>query len=54
MNDFWTGIVAAQTATASTRPAPADRRHRVLSVVGGVAIALLISAGLLVAVAFNG
>ena len=40
------GLLAAQTATADTKPA--DRRHRVLSVVGGIALALLIGAGLFI------
>jgi len=51
MGDFWTGLVAAQTAVAGTKPA--DRRHRVLSIVGGIALALLIGAGLFVVAALN-
>ena len=46
MDDFWMGVAAAQNAAAGTKPA--DRRHRVLSIVGGIALALLIGAGLLI------
>ena len=49
---FWTGIAAAQNAAASTKPA--DRRQRVVSIVGGIALALLIGGGLLVLAALNG
>ena len=52
MDDFWMGVAAAQNAAAGTKPA--DRRHRVLSIVGGIALALLIGGGLLVVAAFNG
>jgi hypothetical protein len=44
---FLTGIAAAQHAAAGTKPA--DRRRRVLSIVGGVALALLIGGALFVA-----
>jgi hypothetical protein len=44
---FLTGIAAAQHAAAGTKPA--DRRPRVLSIVGGVALALLIGGALFVA-----
>jgi hypothetical protein len=50
MNNFWMGLVAAQSA-ADTKPA--DRRQRLLSVLGGVAIALLIGGGLLIAAALT-
>jgi|GraSoiStandDraft_15_1057317.scaffolds.fasta_scaffold2701106_2 hypothetical protein len=46
MGDFWMGIVAAQNAVAGSKPA--DRRHRFLSIVGGIALALLIGAGLFI------
>jgi hypothetical protein len=49
MNSFWMGLLAAQTAAASTKPA--SRRHHVLSVLGGIALALLIDGGLLIAAA---
>jgi hypothetical protein len=48
---FLTGIAAAQNAAASTKPA--NRRHRVLSIVGGIALALLIGGGLFVVAALN-
>jgi hypothetical protein len=51
MNNFWMGLLAAQTATASTKPA--SRRHHVLSVLGGIALALLIGGGLLIAAALT-
>jgi hypothetical protein len=44
--EFWAGMAAAQNAAASTKSA--NRRHRVLSIVGGIAITLLIGGGLLV------
>jgi hypothetical protein len=51
MNNFWMALLAAQTDAAGTKPA--DRRHRVLSVLGGVALALLIGAGLFIAAALT-
>jgi hypothetical protein len=51
MGDFWMGIAAAQNAVAGTKPA--NRRHRVLSIVGGIALALLIGAGLFIVAALN-
>ena len=45
---FLTGIAAAQHAAAGTKPAD-HRRRRVLSIVGGVALALLIGGALFVA-----
>ena len=45
--NVWLGIAAAQSAAAGSKPA--DRRHRILSIVGGIALALLIGGGLLVA-----
>ena len=43
MGDFWMGIAAAQNAVAGNERA--DGRHRILSIVGGIAIAVLIGAG---------
>jgi hypothetical protein len=59
MGNFWMGIAAAQNAAAETQNAAAetklaDRGHRVLSIVGGIAVALLIVGGLMIAVALNG
>ena len=51
MSNFWMGLLAAQTAAADTKPA--DRRQRVLSVLGGIAIALLIGGGLIIAAALS-
>jgi hypothetical protein len=50
--DFWTGIAAAQNAAAGTKPA--GRGYRVLSIVGGIAVALLIVGGLMIVGALNG
>jgi hypothetical protein len=47
MNNFWMSLLAAQTVAADTKPA--DRRHRVLSMLGGIAVALLIGGGLFIA-----
>ena len=52
MNNFWIGILAAQNAGVGTEPA--GRRHRLFQMVGGVAIGLLIGAGLLITEMFNG
>ena len=49
---FLTGIAAAQNAAASTKPA--NRRHRVLSIVAGIALTLLIGGVLVVVAALNG
>jgi hypothetical protein len=49
---FWAGIAEAQNAAAGTNPA--NRRHRVLSIVGGIALALLIGGGLFVVAGLNG
>src|SRR5262245_3297571 len=51
MSNFWMALVAAQTAAADTKPA--DRRQRILSVVGGIAIASLIGGGLFIAAALT-
>jgi len=47
MSNFWMALVAAQSAAADSKPP--DRRHRVLSVLGGVALTLLIGGGLFIA-----
>jgi len=52
MSDFWMGLVAAQKAADRTKSF--DRRHRVLSIVGGIALALLVGGGLVIAVALSG
>jgi hypothetical protein len=51
MNNFWMGLLAAQTAAADTKSA--DRRQRALSVLGGMALALLIGGGLFIAAVFT-
>ena len=51
MGNFWLALFAAQTAAADAKPT--DRRHRVLSVLGGIALTLLIGSGLLLAVALT-
>ena len=51
MGAFWMGMLAAQRAASGTKAA--DRRHRVLSIVGGIALALLIGAGLFIVAALN-
>jgi hypothetical protein len=50
--DFWMGIAAAQNAAAGTKPA--GRGYRVLSIVGGITVALLIVGGLMIVGALNG
>jgi hypothetical protein len=52
MSDFWMSILAAQKAATGTKPA--SRRHNILTAVGGIALGLLIGAGLFVAVALHG
>jgi hypothetical protein len=44
---FWTGIGAAQVAAKRTDRKSTDRRHRVISIIVGILLALLIAAGLL-------
>ncbi len=51
MNNIWMALLAAQTDAADSKPA--DRRRRSLSVLGGVALALLIGAGLFIAAALT-
>ena len=52
LGDFWLGVTVAKNAATGTKPP--DRRHRVLSIVGGVALALLIGGGLFIVAALNG
>jgi hypothetical protein len=47
MSNFWMALIAAQTAAADAKPA--DRRQRVLSVLGGVALTMLIGGALIIA-----
>ena len=51
MSNFWMALLAAQSTAGDTKPA--DRRHRILSIVGGIGLALLIGAGLFVAAALT-
>ena len=51
MSNFWMALLAAQTSAADAKPA--SRRHQILSVVGGIALALLIGAGLFIAAALT-
>jgi hypothetical protein len=53
MDKFWIGVAAAQNANAVAGAKPAKRRHPVLSIIGGIAIALLIGAGMFVVAALN-
>jgi hypothetical protein len=48
---FWTSIAAAQAAAAGTKST--TRRHRILSIVGGISLALLIGGGLCIAAALT-
>jgi hypothetical protein len=51
IGDFWMSIAVAQNVATGTKQV--GRRHRVLSIIGGVAIAALIGAGLFVVAALN-
>jgi hypothetical protein len=51
MSNFWMALLAAQTAAADTKSA--SRRQQILSVVCGIALALLIGAGLFIAAALT-
>jgi hypothetical protein len=53
MDKFLMGVAAAQNANAVAGEKSAKRRHPVLSIIGGIAIALLIGAGMLVVAALN-
>ena len=55
MRDFWIGMAAAHHAAAGTeaKAKPADRRYRVLSIVGGIALSLLVGGALLIVLALN-
>ena len=52
MNSLWMSILAAQKSAAATKPA--NRRHRAFQILGGITVALLIGAALLMAEMFNG
>jgi hypothetical protein len=46
---FWTGVGAAhKTAAKSTDGKSTGRRHRVISIVAGILLALLIAVGLII------
>jgi hypothetical protein len=47
MNYYWMGMFAGQKT--ATRTKPAERRHRILSAIGGITLALLVGAGLFIA-----
>jgi hypothetical protein len=51
MINFWMALWAAKTSTADTKSA--SRRQQILSVVCGIALALLIGAGLFIAAALT-
>jgi len=51
MSNFWIGLLAAQAAASDVKHA--TRRQRVLSVVGGIALAFLIGAGLFIMAALT-
>jgi hypothetical protein len=51
-SNFWLGIATAQTATG--RNDSRGRRHHIISISGGLALALLIAGGLLIVAALNG
>jgi hypothetical protein len=55
MRDFWIGMAAAHHAAAGTeaKAKPADRRYRILSIAGGIALSLLVGGALLVMLALN-
>jgi hypothetical protein len=43
---FWIGIGAAQKSSTSKGARPADGRHRLISIIVGILVALFIGAGL--------
>jgi hypothetical protein len=55
MRDFWIGMAVAHTAAAGTEAEakPAHHRYRVLSIVGGIALSLLVGGALLMVLALN-
>jgi len=53
MDKFWMGVAAAQNANAVAGAKPAKGQHPVFSIIGGIAIALLIGAGMLVVAVLN-
>jgi hypothetical protein len=52
MDKFWIGVAAAQNANAAEAKS-VKRRHSLLPIIGGIAITLLLGAGMLAVVAFN-
>ena len=55
MRDFWIGMAVAHNAAAGAEAGakPAARRYRVLSIVGGIALSLLVGGALLIVLALN-
>ena len=53
MDKFWIGVAAAQNANVDAAAKSAKRLHLVLPIVGGIAIALLVVAGMFVVAALN-
>ena len=53
MDKFLMGVAAAQNANAVAGAKSAKPRHPVLSIIGGIAIAFLIGAGMLAVAALN-
>jgi hypothetical protein len=51
MNNIWMALLAAQADAADSKPA--DRRRRAFSMLAGLALALLIGAGLFIAAALT-
>jgi hypothetical protein len=45
---FWLGIGAAQKSAGSKGIKPTDRQHQVISIVVGILLALLMSAGVFI------
>jgi hypothetical protein len=52
MSNFWLGLAAAQAATRRNNRTE-HSRHQIASILGGLALALLIGAALLILAAFN-
>jgi hypothetical protein len=50
MDNFWMGIAAAN---AAAKVKPGTAAHRILSILAGVALALVIGAGLFIVAAFT-
>jgi hypothetical protein len=51
MNNFWMSFITAQNAAAGAKPA--NSRHRVLQAAAGIALSVLIVAGLVIAEMVN-